>query len=70
MMRLGYRLSCSAFPSRKNSGEKIIFKFVVFSCSFSLAVYPTGTVLLIIIVAFGLIFDISFMTDSTLLVSK
>ena len=59
----GYRLSYKAFPSRKNSGENMIFSHPVSSLTF--AVYPTGTVDLITITASGLIFITPAITAST-----
>ena len=42
IIREGYKLSCNAFPSRKNSGEKRILSLP--NCAFIFLVYPTGTV--------------------------
>ncbi|MNI71231.1 hypothetical protein D3C73_1270920 [compost metagenome] len=64
----GYKLSYNALPSRKNSGENIIFCVLNFILASS--VYPTGTVDLITKVAFGLILNTLEITLSTLFVSK
>ena len=64
----GWRLSYKAFPSLKNSGEKIMLS--ASNISFTLFVYPTGTVDLITIVASGLIDSTFAITASTLLVLK
>ena len=61
-------MSYRARPSRKNSGEKIIF--LNLNLARISAVYPTGTVLLIIIIAWGLTSITNFMTSSTWVVSK
>jgi hypothetical protein len=64
----GYKLSYKAFPSLRNSGEKMILKSGCFSrCS---CVYPTGIVDLIMIVAFELYLETSKITLSTVDVSK
>ena len=67
-MRLGYKLSCSALPSRKNSGENI--KLCVMCFNRMRSVKPTGTVDLITIVACGLMANTSAITDATDLVLK
>ena len=64
----GYKLSYSAFPSLKNSGENIILFILYFV--FILSVNPTGTVDLIIIVVCIFIFFIFSMVSSTSEVSK
>ena len=67
-MRDGYKLSYKAFDSRKNSGLKIIFLVLYFLRTE--AVYPTGMVDLIIIIASGFVFNTSSMTASTAEQSK
>ena len=64
----GYRLSYNAFDSRKNSGLKIILS--QWNFSLMLAVYPTGIVDLITIIASGLYSITSLITASTADVSK
>lgn len=68
IIREGYKLSYSALPSRKNSGENIILLHS--NIFLTLLVYPTGTVDLIIIVASGFIDNTLAITASTLLVLK
>ena len=67
-IREGWRLSWSARPSRRNSGEKSTRS--VPSRSRSAAVNPTGTVDFMTAVARGSISRMSATTCSTLLVSK
>ena len=64
----GKRLSFTLHPSLKNSGEKIIFFVWCFLCIFS--VKPTGTVDLITIRADLFILLVSWITSSTIDVSK
>ena len=64
----GYKLSYNALPSRKNSGEKIIFSVSYFFLT--LSVYPTGTVDLITIIASLFTLRTSSITCSTDEVSK
>ena len=64
----GNKLSFRDCPSRKNSGENIIF--LVFSFLFNFSVYPTGTVDFMIIVAEGLCLIASSITQSTAEVLK
>ena len=67
-MREGCRLSYSALPSRKNSGEKM--RLSQWYCSRALAVKPTGTVDLITITALGSMAMTLRITASTLPVLK
>ena len=67
-MRLGYRLSYSAFDSRRNSGLNRMFFTPYFA--FTEAVNPTGTVLLTTMYASGFTRLTSWITLSTALVSK
>ena len=64
----GNKLSFKDCPSRKNSGENIIF--LVLNFFFNFSVCPTGTVDFIMIVAKGLILIDSSITESTTEVLK
>ncbi len=67
-MRLGCRLSHSAFPSRRNSGEKMMRRE---GWAWRIrTVKPTGTVDLMMTVACGACRDTASMTCSTDVVSK
>ena len=63
MIRLGYRLSYNALPSRKNSGLNRSFVFAYFLRISP--VNPTGTVDFITITARGLTSDARAITSST-----
>ena len=52
----GYRLSLMDLPSRKNSGENIMFLFLCFLINFS--VNPIGIVDFMIMIIFGLLSSI------------
>ena len=68
MMREGYRLSYSALDSRRNSGLNRMLSVPNFSRT--LAVYPTGMVDLMTMMASALYCMTSLMTASTAEVSK